>query len=379
VLEVEGLEVRAGAFALRDIDLAVAEGECHAVLGPSGSGKSTLLAAVLGIRAPIRGRVRLGEQDVTGLPTEQRGLGYVPQGLGLFPHLTVAENLAYSARARRLATSEYRTLLGRLVEVTGVGPLLDRRPPTLSGGERQRVALVRALASRPRLVLLDEPFTALNESLRRDLWWLVRALRRDEGLTVLLVTHDLTEAFFLAERIGVLIDGRLEQCGPRETVYRRPATLAVARFLGIKNLIPGVTRSMQGQWMRVDCPLLGRVVAVPSEGASPAPGTRVVLGIRPEEIALRDAEHPPHEGEVVLEGQFDLSDLGAQTLVHFHHDASPLVLELQISGRVARRFGLYDGRPGVAVGLPADALFWVPENATSTSGAQRLYSPGGTP
>jgi ABC-type sugar transport system ATPase subunit len=213
-------------------------------------------------------------------------------------------------------------------------------------------------------VLLDEPFTALNESLRRDLWWLVRDLRRDEGLTVLLVTHDLTEAFFLAERIGVLIDGRLEQCGPRETVYRRPATLPVARFLGIKNLIPGVVRDAQGQRMRVACPSLGREVSLPTEGPPAAPGTRVVLGIRPEEIALRDADHPHRVGEVALEGRFDLNDLGAQTLVHFHHDTSPLVLELQVSGRVARRFGLFDGRTGVAVGLPADALFWVPEMET---------------
>jgi ABC-type sugar transport system ATPase subunit len=364
MLELQGLDVRAGSFALREVDLAVAQGECHAVLGPSGSGKSTLLAAVLGIRPPTRGRIRIAGQDVTGLPTEQLGLGYVPQGLGLFPHLTVAENLTYSARARRLGASEYRPRLDRLVAVTGIGALLERRPPTLSGGERQRVALVRALVSRPRLVLLDEPFTALNESLRRDLWWLVRDLRRDEGLTVLLVTHDLTEAFFLAERIGVLIDGRLEQCGPRETVYRRPATLPVARFLGIKNLIPGVVRDAQGQRMRVACPSLGREVSLPTEGPPAAPGTRVVLGIRPEEIALRDADHPPREGEVVLAGRFDLNDLGAQTLVHFHHDTSPLVLELQVSGRVARRFGLFDGRTGVAVGLPADALFWVPEMET---------------
>ncbi len=364
MLEIEGLEVHAGDFVLRDIDLAVAEGECHAVLGPSGSGKSTLLAAVLGIRTPVRGQIRLAGQEIGRLPTEQRGLGYVPQGLGLFPHLSVAENLAYSARARRLAPPTYRPLLDRLVEITGIGALLGRRPATLSGGERQRVALVRALATRPRLVLLDEPFAALNESLRRDLWWLLRSLGRDQGLTVLLVTHDLTEAFFLAERIGVLVDGRLEQCGAREEVFRRPATLAVARFLGIKNLLPGVVRDGEGQQLRVDCPLLGGVVSLPAGDSRAVPGSRVMLGIRPEAIALRDATHPPHDGEVVLTGRFDVNDLGAEALVHFHHEASPLVLELRVSGRVAQRFGLFEGGAGTAVGLPVEALFWVPETRT---------------
>ena len=220
---------------------------------------------------------------------------------------------------RQLAAPTYRPLLDRLVETTGIGSLLGRRPATLSGGERQRAALVRALATRPRLVLLDEPFAALNESLRRDLWWLLRSLGRDQGLTVLLVTHDLTEAFFLAERIGVLVDGRLEQCGAREQVFRRPATLAVARFLGIKNLLPGVVRDGEGQQLRVDCPLLGGVVPLPAGDTRAAPGSRVMLGIRPEEIALRAA---PLVGVAGMTGGFLLVHDPAQWLPYWHLTAA---------------------------------------------------------
>lgn len=239
MLEVESLNVAAGKFRLRGLDLKVAAGECHAVLGPSGSGKSTLLQAILGVLPCESGRIRLDGADLVKVPVERRGLGYVPQHLGLFPHLTVRENIVYSARARRVSASIFQPLLDKLVEATGIGALLDRRPATLSGGERQRVGLVRALASQPRLVLLDEPFAALNESLRREIWWLVRELRNQWGLTILLVTHDLAEAYFLADRVTVLLDGAVAQQGDKADVYGRPVTPEVARFLCVETLQSG--------------------------------------------------------------------------------------------------------------------------------------------
>jgi len=147
-------------------------------------------------------------EDISRWPIERRNLGYVPQHLGLFPHLSVRDNLLYSVRARKIPRIDWQTLFEKMVEVTGIGHLLERRIATLSGGERQRVALVRALMGNSRLVLLDEPFTALNESLRQELWWLVKELQRERELTVLLITHDLTEAYFLADNITVLIDGQ---------------------------------------------------------------------------------------------------------------------------------------------------------------------------
>lgn len=239
MLELESVTVAAGTFRLREVSLRVAAGECHAVLGPSGSGKSTLLHAILGVLPCQSGRIRLAGDDLARVPIERRGLGYVPQQLGLFPHLTVRDNLAYSARARGIPRATFQPFLDELTAATGIGGLLDRRPVTLSGGERQRVGLVRALASQPRVVLLDEPFAALNESLRRELWWLLRELQRRWRLTVLLVTHDLAEAYFLADRVTVLLNGRVAQQGDRMDVYGRPAAAEVARFLGVETLQPG--------------------------------------------------------------------------------------------------------------------------------------------
>lgn len=239
MLEIESVTVAAGEFRLSDVSLRVGSGECHAVLGPSGSGKSTLIRAILGLLRCERGRIRIDGSDVSGVPIERRGLGYLPQQLGLFPHLSVRENLAYSARARGVPRESFEPTLEVMIAATGIGDLLDRRPGTLSAGERQRVGLVRALASQPRVVLLDEPFTALNESLRRELWWLMRELQRRWKLTVLLVTHDLAEAYYLAERVTVLLNGRVAQQGGKSEVYGRPAAAEVARFLGVETLVAG--------------------------------------------------------------------------------------------------------------------------------------------
>lgn len=283
MLEINNLNVVTGHFHLRDVNLAVAEGECHAVIGPSGSGKSTLLHALLGVLPAQSGRIQLGGADITRLPIEHRGLGYVPQGLGLFSHLTVQENLAYSARARNIPPSEFQPLLNQLVEAIGIGSLLDRRPETLSGGERQRVGIVRALASQPRMVLLDEPFTALNESLRRELWWLMRELQLKRGLTVLLVTHDLSEAYFLSQTISVLLDGRIIQQGDKATVYGRPAAGDVARFLGIETLLPGRVVEVNEGLATVEVGNT-RIVAL----AIPSESREVFVSIRGEDVTLQN-------------------------------------------------------------------------------------------
>lgn len=358
MLEIESLSARAGAFALTDIHLGVGEGECHAVLGPSGSGKSTLLASVLGTLPAHAGRIRLAGEEITHLPVDRRHLGYVPQQLGLFPHLSVAANLAYSARARRIPDAEFQPLLKRLVEITGIGHLLERRPATLSGGERQRVALVRALAANPRLVLLDEPFTALNESLRRELWWLVKDLQRERGLTVLLVTHDLTEAHFLAERITVLIDGHQEQSAEKNLVYRRPASVAVARFLGMKNLFPARLAGPN----QVDCAALGGILAADID--APPSNADVWLAIRAEHVALRHPDDPPCNGETRLTGHFEaVLDLGESALFRFRADTGAEI-EIRCGSRVLRRYPMKPGDAG-QVGLPAGDLFIMPRSETA--------------
>ncbi len=351
MLKVDGLSAAAGSFRLQDIHLTVPTGACHAVLGPSGSGKSTLLNAVLGAVVPTRGTIELAGDDITSWPIERRGIGYVPQQLGLFPHLSVRANLAYGARARRMSPTQVEPLLDRLVEITGIGALLDRYPGTLSGGERQRVALVRAIVASRGLVLLDEPFTALNESLRRELWWLVKELQHDRGMSVLLVTHDLTEAYFLAERITVLIDGARQQSGDKEQIYRHPATVAVARFLGIKNLY---SASVVGANL-LDCPALGGHIKLGALGGR-CEGATCTLGIRSGHVALRAAGDPPRAGEHRLPGRFDaILDLGDDVLLRFKPQGGTGTLEVKLGARVARRRCPQAGAPGV-VGLPLEDL-----------------------
>jgi len=281
MLEIESLTVAAGSFRLHEVSLAIAEGECHAVLGPSGAGKTTLLNAVLGVLPLESGCIRLAGMDLARMPIERRGLGYVPQQLGLFPHLSVRDNLTYSARARGVPAAQFKPLLDKLIVATDLGALLDRCPATLSGGERQRVGLVRALASQPRLVLLDEPFTALNESLRRELWWLLRELQHERQLTILLITHDLAEAYFLADRVTVLLAGRVVQQGEKAEVYSRPAAPEVAHFLGVETLQAGRILHREAGLATVQVGT-ARLVALAPEGMS----ADVLVSIRGEDVIL---------------------------------------------------------------------------------------------
>ena len=361
MFDVEALNVQVGNFRLRDIHLALPEGECHAVLGPSGSGKSTLLNAILGAVPVASGQIRLGGENITSWPMERRRMGFVPQSLGLFPHLSVQDNLSYSARARKVATEDFRPLLNRLVEITDIGPLLGRPVSTLSGGERQRVAIVRALAANPRLVLLDEPFTALNETLRKELWWLVKELQRERGLSALLITHDLTEAYFLSEKITVLIEGRQEQSDEKKVIYRQPANLNVARFLVIKNLFPGTVVDSSANTIEVECPCLGHRFRLP--GAAPV-GTQIHLGIRAEDVLLRDASHPPHAGDCVLTGSVQPIDLGVNVAMMFQSPQLSTAIEIVASRQVARRFGIGAEQNQVSVALRPSAMFWVSDGPT---------------
>ena len=241
MIGLRGVEVVAGDFSVGPLDLDVPAGEYAVLLGPSGAGKTLVLEAVAGVRAVSGGAVLICGEDVTSMPAERRGVGLVFQDGLLFPHLTVAQNIAYGigaawslwpGRRRRALRPE----VARLAAETGVADLLDRRPATLSGGERQRVALARALAAGPRVLLLDEPLSAVDADAREGLQDLLRRLNIDEGLTVVHVTHDLGEAFAVGGLFAVLVAGRLQQVGAPGDVLRRPATVEVARFTGARNV-----------------------------------------------------------------------------------------------------------------------------------------------
>ena len=228
--------VRYPGFELR-LDLEVARGETLALLGPSGSGKSSALRVAAGLERPAAGRVFFGERDVTDLPPERRGVGFVFQDYALFPHLTVERNVAFGLEERGWERARVRRRVGELLAKMGLEAHAQRKPEQLSGGERQRVALARALAPEPAVLLLDEPLGALDLRLRERLLLELRRVLAGERVTAVFVTHDQTEAFVTAGRVAIVKDGRLVQQGAPEQVFERPADAWTARFLGHKNVL----------------------------------------------------------------------------------------------------------------------------------------------
>ncbi|GEM89827.1 ABC transporter ATP-binding protein [Oceanithermus desulfurans] len=228
--------VRYPGFELR-LDLEVARGETLALLGPSGSGKSSALRVAAGLERPAAGRVFFGERDVTDLPPERRGVGFVFQDYALFPHLTVERNVTFGLEERGWERDRIRRRVGELLAKMGLEAHARKKPEQLSGGERQRVALARALAPEPAVLLLDEPLGALDLRLRERLLLELRRVLSDEKVTAVFVTHDQTEAFVTAGRVAIVKDGRLVQQGAPEQVFERPADAWTARFLGHKNVL----------------------------------------------------------------------------------------------------------------------------------------------
>jgi thiamine transport system ATP-binding protein len=239
-LEVEDLSVRFdGTLAVDRVDLEVPAGSVVAVLGPSGCGKSTLLRAVAGLEPPASGTMRWDGRDLGGVPTHKRGFALMFQDGQLFEHLDVAANIAYPLRLRHRSRRQQRSRAGELLELVGLDGYADRYPVTLSGGERQRVALARALAVDPRLLLLDEPLSALDRGLRERLAAEVHDILRAAGATAVLVTHDHEEAFAIADRMAVMRAGRIVQTGTLDEVWSRPADGWTAAFLGYATVLTG--------------------------------------------------------------------------------------------------------------------------------------------
>jgi ABC-type Fe3+/spermidine/putrescine transport system ATPase subunit len=286
-LVLQGLDKSFGSQSvLRDLSLEVSAGEVLALLGPSGSGKTTALRLIAGFEAPDRGRILVGGEDVTALPPEKRHLGMVFQHYALFPHLNVRENVAFGLAGRKPGQKINREETER--KVAGALALVElpgfeaRRVGEISGGQQQRIALARALAPEPRVLLLDEPLSNLDPTLReRTRRELLRAIRR-VGITTVLVTHEQEEAFHLGNRVAVLHGGVLHQVGTPEELYERPATRFVAGFVGRASGLPGVLTA-DG---RVQ--LNGAVwQGVPAPDAQRAPGTPVELVVRPESLVFR--------------------------------------------------------------------------------------------
>lgn len=277
---LEGLTKRfAGYPVVNQVNLEIAEGEFFVLLGPSGSGKTTVLRMIAGLAPTDQGRVLLHGRDVTHLPPQKRGVGFVFQHYALFRHMTVAENVEFGLSIRKVAAAERRRRRDELLEAVGLVGLGNRLPHQLSGGQQQRVALARALAHRPEVLLLDEPFGALDAKIRVELRRTVKRVQREFSTTAIFVTHDQEEAFELADRVGVMNYGRLLEVGPPEELYHRPATEFVATFLGTANLLVGQTDETGIQVGPMRFPLATQPPATQHEH-------RVQVLFRPEDVQL---------------------------------------------------------------------------------------------
>src|ERR1700751_5427258 len=255
--------------AVDGVDLAIAAGEFFALLGPSGCGKTTTLRMIAGCEAAAAGRIHVGGADVTDVPVHRRNLGMIFQSYALFPHRTVAENVAFGLRMRGLPRRDIADAVARALKQVALAGYEERRPAQLSGGEQQRVALARALVVRPPVLLCDEPLGALDRKLRQSMQFELKQLQKDLGVTLIFVTHDQEEAMAMADRIAVMNAGRIEQAGTPADIYGRPRTRFVADFIGEINLFAG-------EW-RGGAFCLPSGAAVPASGAGRAgPGTIAV-------------------------------------------------------------------------------------------------------
>ena len=269
--------------ALDDVSLAVEDGELLSLLGPSGCGKTTTLNVVAGFVTPDRGAVLIDGNDVTARPPHQRGLGVVFQSYALFPHMSVAENVAFGLRERRLPRAEVTTRVRDALALVRLPDVGDRRPSEISGGQQQRVALARALVIRPRVLLLDEPLAALDRKLREEMRAELRDIQRRVGITTIFVTHDQHEALGLSDRIAVMNAGRIEQLGGPRDVYERPATRFVADFIGASTVLTATAR--EGGTVEL-APGIRVAARLPR---TLTPGETVQLLVRPERVDLGGA------------------------------------------------------------------------------------------
>jgi spermidine/putrescine transport system ATP-binding protein len=286
-VELQGLSKRYGGLTVLDaVDARFEAGRFTSLLGPSGSGKTTLLRAIGGFVQPEAGRVLIGGDDVTHVPLWRRNIGMVFQSYALFPHMTVAENIAYGLHRHGIRGAAAKAEVARAVDMVRLGGLEARQPKQLSGGQQQRVALARAMVTKPRVLLLDEPLSALDRRLRQEMQVELRRIQRDSGLTTIFVTHDQEEALTLSDHIAILDSGRIVEAGEPAVLYERPRTRFAAAFLGDANIFSGPVR---------DGGIEAAGTIVRTTDALPPDGTLATVAVRPEKMVLLPAGAPPPE------------------------------------------------------------------------------------
>jgi multiple sugar transport system ATP-binding protein len=343
-----------GATVIEDFDLQVADGELLVLVGGSGSGKSTILRMLAGLETVTAGRIRIDDRDVTDLPPRDRDVAMVFQDYGLYPHMTVRENLSLGLRLRKIPRQEIDRRVAWAAGVLGLEPLLDRKPKALSGGQRQRVAMGRAMVREPKVFLFDEPLSNLDAGLRAQMRIEIGGLQDRLKTTTIYVTHDQVEAMTLGDRIVVLADGRIQQIGRPIELYLSPVNRFVAGFIGTPamNFLPGHVESANGGMIfRTD----GGQVALSRKGRSTLrPGEQITLGVRPEDLRIvpradRPATTAKPAGDALVGRVVLVERLGGTSHVHFELGKNRLMASLSSDS-------LPDVGESITVRVPAERV-----------------------
>ncbi|MBN2906456.1 MAG: ABC transporter ATP-binding protein [Rhodobacteraceae bacterium] len=288
MITLENVEKYYGDYhALRGISAEIGQGEFFSLLGPSGCGKTTLLRTIAGFEALSSGRLTIDGRDMAGVPANKRPTNMVFQSYAIFPHLSVAENVGFGLRRAPLSKAEKARAVGEALEMVGLAGYGARAAHALSGGQRQRVALARALILKPKVLLLDEPLSALDKKLREQMQLELRRLQRQVGITFILVTHDQEEALIMSDRIAVMFEGQIAQLDAPQMLYRRPVTRQVGEFIGVMNFLPARATMTDQDHIEVEASGLGRAVIGPDQVPGGFhPGQTASVGIRPETMSI---------------------------------------------------------------------------------------------
>ena len=340
--------------AVSDVSLTVAPGEFVSLLGPSGSGKTTLLMMLAGFEEPDAGTIAIAGRDVTHVPPNKRDIAMVFQRYALFPHMTVAENIAFPLRMRSISRAQQQALVARALDMVQLAGYGDRRPSALSGGQQQRVALARAIVFDPPVILMDEPLGALDKKLRQHMQIELKDLQRRLGATVIYVTHDQEEALTMSDRVAVMSQGGLSQLGAPRELYDNPANPFVADFLGEMNFLRATVDQVVGGFCHASAPSLTAVARLPVGPLVPKKGEAVRIAVRPEAVTLQAGERHIEPGAPRLAATIGHTVFNGSSL-HFHldiHGGGRLVAALNPA--LAPDFST--GQPVVATWQPGAAI-----------------------
>lgn len=315
IIEISGVSKRFGSFvAVQNLDLDLRQGEFFSLLGPSGCGKTTALRMIAGFQDPSEGTISIDGQNMNGVPANKRPANMVFQNYAIFPHLDVGDNVAYGLRNRGNSKAEIDSRVSEALEMVELGGLQRRRANELSGGQRQRVSLARALVMRPKVLLLDEPLSALDKKLREQMQFEMRHLQRSLGITFVMVTHDQYEAMTMSDRIGVMFNGQLVQVDSPETLYAKPCNREVASFIGEMNFLPAqVTAESDGK-LAISTACFGELQIERNPNVSMR-GKSIIVGVRPEQLEISTKQ--PLDYDAIAQGEIrNVAFYGEN--VHYH-------------------------------------------------------------